>query len=147
MAQADIQEVMSILRREYENGLPELDRETVKRVLTEPQQETLAEALAADLAVPGSLSPIVPLTIRWSKARERGINYGARPQWVDEKIAELPYPWNELADMTVNVSVIAYLDRKYDIGLPTDPQTVLEDAALDVERNVVEKVVNTLPEQ
>jgi hypothetical protein len=115
-------DLYNVLRQEAEKFPPELDRETIDRILTEPQQKALAHAILADavdaLPVIGDLLA----TAKREKAERRGIEYPTSPIFAQDTLGDLPTPFDWLGELLVAYHVPYYLQRKYGIEV-RDPIT------------------------
>lgn len=101
---------------EVTDGLPEpLDADAIDRILSEPMQETLLEAIAADAV---DVVPIVgDLTAlsRQDIAEEEGVEYPERPAIIENALSDLPPPLATIGDIIVAQNVVSYLQRNTDI--------------------------------
>lgn len=94
------------------------------RILTGPQQETLAEALAADavdvIPVFGDLSALS----RQRRAEELGIDYPARPSIVENAISDLPPPFDTIGDIIIAQNTVSHLENEQGIPIASELEDV-----------------------
>lgn len=93
-----------------------LDPGAVDRVLTEPQQDSLAEAIAADAVDATPLVGDILALARMENAEEQGIEYPERPAAIENAFADLPPPLDTAVDVLVAQNVMSYLQQEK--GLP-----------------------------
>lgn len=89
-----------------------IDNETLNRVLTQPQQENLAEALAADAV---DATPIVGDILalhRRENAADMGEEYPTRPAFLENVISDLPEPVDTIGDIAVSQNTLKYLEDR-----------------------------------
>lgn len=92
--------------------------EALDEILTEPQQTTLLNALAADAV---DAAPILGdlLTLRRLRlAQERGVEYPARPAALENALSDLPPPLDTIADVLVSQHTLSYLERERGLNIP-----------------------------
>lgn len=99
--------------QEAVGDLPDpVNAEAIDRILSEPMQETLLEAIAADAV---DVVPIIgDLTAlsRQEMAEEKGMKYPERPAVIENAISDLPPPLATIGDIIVAQNVISYLQRE-----------------------------------
>lgn len=131
-------DLMEILRQEN----PELDDFTdpdaIDRILTEPQQNALAEAVAADAidAVPVA-GDTLALT-RKNKAEEIGAEVPARPAFVENILSDIPAPFDTVGDLLISQNVLRYLEQNYDVDYPARQEALIEQSADTVDETVAD---------
>lgn len=133
--------LVEALRQEHGDMPPSLDGETIDRILTEPQQETLAEAVAADAVEAAPLVGDLLAIQRLERAKEEGIDYPDDPVFVQDATGDLPTPLDLIAESLVLYHTPDYLEKEYDIVLRNPPK----DAAQRLAR-VVGDVARTQPD-
>lgn len=105
-----------------------LDGEAIDRILTEPEQKSLAEALAADAV---DAAPVIGdlLTLsRMRAAEEEGIEYPTRPTAVENVISDVPPPLDTIGDILVSQNTMQYVDAYDSTAGVTTPTEVIDDA-------------------
>lgn len=90
----------------------QIDSETLRRVLTQPQQESLAEALAADAVDAAPILGDVLASERLDHAEEMGIDYPERPAFIENAISDLPPPVDTIGDILVAQNTISHLQEE-----------------------------------
>jgi len=88
-----------------------IDNETLSRVLTEPEQNRLVEAIVADVV---DATPIVGDILalhRREMAEERGQEYPTRPAFLENVISDLPEPLDTAGDIVVSQNTLKYLEE------------------------------------
>lgn len=117
------------LREEVGELPPSLDMDTVQNVLTEPEQDTLAQAVAADLVdgapIIGDLLAIQKL----EKAEQRGIDYPDTPIFVQDVTGDLPTPLDLMSDAILWYHTPHYLREEYGVEVRNPPQEAVEALA------------------
>lgn len=106
--------------------------EALDRVLTSPQQETLAEALAADAV---DVVPIVGDALALSRQEEAdamGINYPERPAVIENALSDLPPPFDTAFDIIIAQNTISHLEREQGIPLATTLENTTSGGARSV---------------
>jgi len=133
-------DLLARLQAEGADIPPELDNGGIDRIITEPEQQALSEAIAADAvdAVP-IVGDLLAIT-RLAKAEEQGIDYPSRPNALENALSDLPPPVDTIGDILVSQNVISYLNRKYDLQI-----TDIPGQATDELSNEVDQAVNRLP--
>lgn len=128
-------------RLESEAGsLPDgLDGDTLDRILTEPQQESLLEALAADAVDAVPLIGDLMVLSRMEAAEEQGIEYPERPSAVENALSDIPAPLDTIGDILIAQNTLQYLDVGDEIAGVQTPSALAEDAALEID-DVVESI-------
>jgi hypothetical protein len=134
--------LISILRTEAKGFPGNFDTAALDRALTEPQQEALAEAIAADAvdAVPFA-GDALTLT-RMDKAERRGVEYPERPSSIENILSDIPAPFDTVGDVLVSQNVLKYLENNYDVDFPNRLDGLVDESARSVD-NVVD---NLLPD-
>lgn len=89
-----------------------IDNETVDRILTKPQQESLAEAVAADLVDAAPVIGDLLALERRERAMEMGQEYPVRPAFLENALSDLPPPLDTAGDLLVSQNVIKYFEEK-----------------------------------
>jgi len=122
--------LMSALSEEG-GGLPPDDvGESIDRILTEPQQDALAEAILADAVDAAPVAGDVLAITRMERADEQGIEYPDRPAAVENVIADLPPPLDTVGDVIVSQNVLGYLEREYGASFPSEQEALIASNAM-----------------
>lgn len=127
------QTLADALREEIGGFPPGLDRETIDRVFTEPEQDTLAEAIAADAVDAAPFVGDLLAIQRLEKADEQGIDYPDTPVFVQDTAADLPTPLDLLSDALLLYHSPHYLEQEYGIEVRNPPQERVESLARRVD--------------
>lgn len=126
---------------EENGGLPgPLSPESIDRVLTEPAQATLAEAVAADLVDAAPLVGDLLALVRLQNAEEEGVEYPSRPAFVENAISDLPPPFDTAGDLIISQNVLHHLEDEQGIPVAALPDEITADTAGDVD-NFIEGVL------
>lgn len=112
---------------------PDFDADALDRILTEPQQDALAEAILADAVDAAPLAGDVLAITRMERADEQGIEYPERPAAVENVIADLPPPLDTVGDVIVSQNVLGYLEREYGASFPSEQEALIASNALLVD--------------
>lgn len=121
--------LFDVLREEREDIPPELDRETINRILTEPEQEALAEAMLADAVDAAPFIGDLLAVQKLEKADERGIEYPKTPVFAQDTLADLPTPLDLISDALIAYHVPHYLQEEYGIEVRQPGTTAIENLA------------------
>lgn len=89
-----------------------IDNETLNRVLTKPQQENMAEAMAADAVDAAPVVGDILALERREAAEDMGVEYPTRPAFLENIISDLPEPLDTAGDVLVSQNTIKYLEEK-----------------------------------
>lgn len=117
--------------REEESYLPdEIDRKTIERVLTRPQQKSLAEALAADAVDAAPIIGDLLVIVRMERAEEQGLKYPDAPTAVENALSDVPPPLDTIGDIIVAQNTAEYLDLYDEAENIKTPDEVIEEASL-----------------
>lgn len=119
-------ELLGVLREEAGELPPTLDAEAINRVLTGPQQETLAEAVLADGFDAAPLIGDLVAIQRLEKAEEQGIEYPETPVFVQDTLGDLPTPLDLLSDSLLLYHAPHYIETEYGIEVGNPPQEAVE---------------------
>lgn len=120
------------LRSEAGELPDDIDRSTIERVLTQPEQESLAEALAADAVDAAPIIGDLLVIVRMERAKQQGIKYPEAPTAVENALSDIPAPLDTIGDIIVAQNTASYLDLYDDVdGLKT-PDEFIEEAALNL---------------
>lgn len=90
----------------------EIDADQLRRILGEPQHETLGEALAADAVDAAPVLGDLLAVVRKHNAEARGMDYPDRPAFVENALSDLPPPADTVADILVAQNTLNHLRRK-----------------------------------
>lgn len=122
------------------SDLPDgLDGDTLDRILTEPQQESLLEALAADAVDAVPLVGDLMVLSRMKAAEEQGIEYPERPTSVENALSDIPAPLDTIGDILISQNTMQYLDVDDDIAGVRTPDALAEDAAVGID-SIIEDI-------
>lgn len=129
-------QLATTLRSEAGSLPDDLDGDAIDRILTEPQQKNLLEALAADAvdAVP-LIGDLLTLS-RMRAAEEEGIEYPSRPTAVENVLSDIPAPLDTVGDILISQNTLQYLDVEDEIGGVRTPSAFAEDAAANIDEFV-----------
>jgi hypothetical protein len=89
-----------------------IDHDGLSRVLTEPQQERLYEAAAADAVDAAPIVGDILALHRRELAAENGNEYPQRPAFVENVISDLPPPLDTVGDIIVSQNTLKYLEER-----------------------------------
>jgi hypothetical protein len=93
------------------DAFSDLDEETVDRILTGYDHESISEALAADVV---DFVPIVGDTLalkRHRHAEEDGVEIPDKPALIENAASDLPTPLDSLVDAAVSQNTIRYVNQ------------------------------------
>jgi hypothetical protein len=127
------------LRNSVDDFPPGLDDGTIDRILTEPQQETLLEALAADAVDAAPLVGDLLYISRAQTAKEKGIDYPERPAYVENALSDLPPPADTIGDIIIAQNTMQYLGAEDELAGVQTPSAAVEDAAASLD-DIIEDV-------
>lgn len=120
--------LLGVIQSEATSIADELDADTLDRILIEPHQEALAEAMLADVV---DVTPIVgdlAAAVRQHRAEQQGVEFPDQPAYIENTIGDFPKPIDTIADIVVSQNVLLYLKRKHDIDLAATPNELTEEA-------------------
>lgn len=140
------QPLVDALEDEMDDLPPELSGDAVDRILTGPQQERLAEALAADLVDAVPLVGDLLMLSRIEKAEERGIEYPERPTALENALSDLPPPIDTIADLAISQNAMHYLEEQGGVDVASLPNDVTGDVAENV-NSFVGSLTDQLPDR
>lgn len=123
-----------VLKEERGDLTPELDQDVLDRILTEPEQNTLAEAILADSV---EAAPLVGDLLHIQKmklAEERGIDYPENATRVEDTLGDLPTPLDSIGELLVANHVPHYLNTEYGI----EPRTPVQDTVTEASEQLRE---------
>lgn len=133
MATADLQETLQAKG----DVLPgELDGDAIDRILTEPQQNTLAEALAADAVDAAPLIGDLLAISRMQTAEERGIEYPERPTSVENVLSDIPAPLDTIGDILVSQNTLQHLGVDDEVAGVKTPTAIADEAAAGLDEQI-----------
>lgn len=126
-------DLLARLQSEAGDIPPELDNGGLDRILTEPQQQSLSEAIAADAvdAVP-IIGDLLVLS-RMESAEEQNIEYPDRPNALENAVSDLPPPVDTIGDIIIAQNVLSYLNRKYDLKITDVPANATDEFANEMD--------------
>lgn len=128
--------LMDILREEDPELSNALDADAIDRILTEPQQDALGEAIAADAIDAVPIAGDALALTRNNKAEEIGMEYPARPAFVENIISDVPPPFDTIGDILVSQNVLSYLEANYDVDFPGRQQALIEQSASSLDDTI-----------
>jgi hypothetical protein len=120
--------LLQVLNAEAGEGFEELDESALDRVLIEPHQEALAEAIAADVVDVAPVAGDLLAAVRQRRAEEQGIEYEDQPVYIENALSDLPFPLDTVADIVVSQNVLRYLRVEHGIELADDVVRLNEQA-------------------
>lgn len=112
--------LIQVFESEAESLGDELDSSMLDRILIEPHQEALAEAIAADVV---DVAPIVGdllAGVRKERAENQGIDRPDSPAYIENALGDIPKPVDTIADVVVSQNVLLYLQRQYGLEIADD---------------------------
>jgi len=124
------------LKQEAGSLPDDLDGNTIDRILTEPQQENLLEALAADAvdAMP-VIGDLMTLS-RMKTAEETGLEYPERPTAVENALSDIPAPLDTIGDILISQNTMQYLDVDEEVAGVRRPSALAQDAADEIDSTI-----------
>jgi hypothetical protein len=120
--------LLQVLSSEAGEGFEELDESALDRVLIEPHQEALAEAVAADVVDVAPIAGDLLAAVRQRRAEEQGVEYNDQPVYIENALSDLPPPVDTIADILVSQNVLRYLRMEHGIELADDIVRLNEQA-------------------
>jgi len=126
--------LVDVLRREVDGFPNDVDAQAIDRVLTEPQQNALAEAIAADAIDAVPLAGDVLFLTRQEKANTVGMEYPERPTALENALSDLPPPLDTIGDILISQNVLHYLQRNYNLDVTNVPDDVTGDLAMNMDQ-------------
>ncbi len=130
-------DLLAIIKNEP--SVPDIDGDSLDRILKEPHQQSLAEAIAADAV---DLAPVVgdlSALARAKRADEMGVEFSDQPAYIEAALSDLPTPVGEVAAALISENVLLYLKQKYDINLVDNVES-LNDAATENYAEIIDTV-------
>lgn len=103
-------------------------RQVLDRVMTEPEQANLLEAMAADGIDAFPIVGDALMLSRKKRAEEMGMDYPQRPAVVENTLSDIPAPLDTVGDILIAQNTMSYLENQK--GIPV--ATAFEEAAEDV---------------
>jgi len=126
--------------RDAAGDLPDgLDEDAIDRILTEPAQDTLAEALAADAIDAAPVIGDLLALQRIQKADEQGIEYPERPPAIENVLSDIPEPFGTLGDILVAQNTVSYVERETPIPVAALAKQMMDSKTPDMSRLVGQK--------
>ena len=110
-------DLLQVLRAEVGDLSDELDEDTLDRILIEPHQEALAEAIAADVVDAAPLAGDLLAAVRQQRAEAEGLEYPDQPAYIENAISDLPVPIDTIGDLIVSQNVLLYLRRRHGLDI------------------------------
>jgi hypothetical protein len=89
-----------------------INHDGLSRVLTEPEQEALHEALAADAVDAAPFVGDILALHRREIATQRGQEYPTRPAFLENVISDLPPPLDTAGDIVLSQNTLKYLEER-----------------------------------
>lgn len=124
--------VLQAMRDELGTLPEDIDRMTLERVFTEPEMESLAEAIAADAVDAIPIIGDMLIIVRMNRAEEMGKTYPESPAPVQNYLSDIPAPFDTVGDILVSQHTAEYLDLYDEIEDTQTPTEIAENAALDL---------------
>lgn len=124
--------LVSVLRDEMDDPPEGLTGDSIDRILTGPQQEALAEAVAADLIDAAPIVGDLLAISRMEKADEMGIEYPSKPAALENALSDLPPPVDTVADLAISQNTMHYLEERGGVEMASLPNEVTGDVAQNV---------------
>lgn len=121
------------LEREMDDFPDGIDAERLESILTEPAQERLADAIAADIIDAAPIAGDLLALIRMENAKKQGVEYPERPAFVENVISDLPPPIDTIGDIIVSQNVLHHLEDERGIPVAALPDDLTVEAATDVD--------------
>lgn len=122
------QNLADVLEGETDNVGELLDSDTLDNILIEPHQDALAEAIAADAV---DVAPVIGdllAAVRQQRAEQEGVEFPEQPAYLENAIGDLPKPIDTIADVVISQNVLLYLQREYDLDIPTQLNALNEQS-------------------
>lgn len=111
-------------------------QEALDRILSEPEQETLMEALAADAVDVAPVAGDLLALSRRKKAEEQGTPYPDKPQYIEGALADIPDPFGDIAASVVAENTLKYLRDEYGINIAEKVDGVTESTAVATDESI-----------
>jgi hypothetical protein len=124
--------LVDVLREEADTFPPDLDPQFVENVLTEPQANTLAQAVTSDAVEAAPIVGDLLAVQRLEEAEERGVDYPNAPVFAQDTVGDLPTPFDLLGEALLVYHTPHYLEREYGIEVRTPAQDAIEALAEDL---------------
>jgi hypothetical protein len=123
-------------------ALPDpLDADRIDRILTEPEQEALLDAIAADIVDVVPIAGDLVALVRMKQAEDKGIEYPSRPQVIENALSDIPAPFDTVGDVLVSANTMHYLQNER--GVPIE--ALQEDITTDTAEQVDQVIGKLLP--
>jgi hypothetical protein len=123
--------------REEGFDLPDEDiQSALDRILSEPQQESLAEAVAADAVDVSPIAGDLLALSRRKKAEQQGTEYPDKPQYIEGALADIPDPFGDIASSVVAENTLKYLRDEYGINIAEKVDGVTESTAVATDESI-----------
>lgn len=126
--------------------VPDPDTSAIGRILIAPDQETIREAIAADIITAAPLGGDALLLVRHNRAKEAGIDYPTEQGLLQNTVSDLPPPFDTIAESLSLPNTINYVNKNPEAKLA--PGVELETTLLDeVGLEIVYPNVTALPDE
>lgn len=110
--------LLHVLKEEMNDLPPEIDADALNRILTGPEQKSLAEAITADAIDVLPIVGQITLLIRKNRAEKEGVKYPSEAAFVDLVFGDLGTPVEEIVQALTSPNTNKYLHDKYGIETP-----------------------------
>lgn len=91
---------------------PDRPGDRLRRILTEPEQDRLLDAIAADVAEGAPFLGEALTYQRRGRAQDLGIDFPDRPALLEEVVEDLPPPFDTVLDVVIAQNTLHYLRTK-----------------------------------
>lgn len=103
------QGITGAIQDDVAERIEEIEDDRLRRILGEPEHESLPEAMAADAV---DVAPVVGdllAGIRSDKAEQAEIDYPDRPVVVENAVSDLPEPLDSIGDVLISQNVMHHV--------------------------------------
>jgi hypothetical protein len=126
--------------------VPDPDDSAIGKILIAPNQETIEQAIAADIVTAVPLGGDALLLVRDNRADEQGIDYPTEQGLLQNTVSDLPPPWDIIAESLSLPNTVNYVNNNPDTELV--PGVDLKTTYLDqVGVEIVYPDVKALPDE
>lgn len=126
--------------------VPDPDSSAIGRILIAPDQETIREAIAADIITAAPIGGDALLLVRHNRAEEMGIDYPTEQGLLQNTVSDLPPPLDTIAESLSLPNTVNYVNKNPNATLA--PGVDLETTYLDeVGFEIVYPNVTALPDK
>lgn len=126
--------------------VPDPEDSAIGKILIAPSQDTIEQAIAADIVTAVPLGGDALLLVRDNRADEQGIDYPTEQGLLQNTVSDLPPPWDIVAESLSLPNTVNYVNENPDAELA--PGVDLETTYLDqVGVEIVYPDVAALPDK